>query len=161
MTHLIGFSHHYSKICGQTHGILLSVRSTKPIENRPDSIGIEYDTTYYEIEQVPFVFTLDYPPQFVRNKKQYPLNKEDFDKPMLQLVFLGNRQIPFTTYREFPENYQPIIQGSMTYNKNIPYSDLVGEDFVFKFKGEKIPNGLLSSYDKDRLERGKNIKIFQ
>ena len=49
----------------------------------------------------------------------------------------------------------------MTYNKNIPYSDLVGEEFVFKFKGEKIPDGLLSSYDKDRLERGKNVKIFQ
>lgn len=141
--HIIGFSHHYTKIHGQTCGTLVSVRSTKPLCNRPDAYGIRYDTEFYEEWQY---LLLEYCREFAFDKRfgrHYHLKKKDFDKPLLQLVFVGKEhQIPFTTYREFPKNYVPANKGSNTYSKAIPYSDLIGEKFAFKFKGEKIPASL-------------------
>lgn len=155
--HIIGFSHHYTKMHDQTYGWLLSVRSTKPLGNRPTPSGMLYDTEYlsYGVQDgepvTPSV------PQKYPVKRYHVLLEEDFDKPMLQLVFIGERQIPFTTYRKFPKNYQPLNPGCRTYRKTIPYSDLVGQCFAFKFKGEVLPSGLL----RDILTRtGNTVNIF-
>lgn len=140
--HIIGFSHHYTKLHWQTYGKLLYVRSTKPIGYRPDACGIAYDTEY-----VDFKYDLDdgVPIERIKEKSYYPLNPEDFDKPLLQLVFLGGEhKIPFTTYREFPKGYLPFHPGRRTYRKSLPYSDLIGDVFAFKFKGEELPWGLAS-----------------
>lgn len=150
--HLIGFSHHYTKIHGQTYGTLVSVRSTKPLGHRPDDAGLHYDTSYVDFEEfydegVKF--------QRVRERGNHPLKLEDFDKPLLQLVFVGHEhQIPFTTYREFPANYVPFYLDTWTYDINVPYSDLIGKLFAFKFKGEPLPKRLASKITED------SIKIF-
>ena len=144
--HIIGFSHHYTKLHGQTYGHLLYVCDTKPIGYRPDAYGIRYDTEYNDEGQWQ---------QVVRSLKHYPLRFEDFDKPLLQLVFLGGEhKIPFTTYREFPKDYKPFYPGRRTYRKTIPYSDLIGCPFAFKFKGEPLPKRLASKITED------SIKIF-
>ena len=157
--HIIGFSHHYTKIHGQTYGILLSVTSTKPMGYRPDDEGIMYDTQYKNPLHEKWLNgelrlgTIEGHEEFL----YYPLKKEDFDKPLLQLVFIGEKQIPFTTYRKFPKNYLPLNPGCRTYRKTIPYSDLVGQCFAFKFKGEVLPSGLL----RDILTRtGNTVNIF-
>ena len=142
--HIIGFSHHYEKIHRQTHGVLLSVRSTKPLEHRPDAEGIGYDTRYFNPLQYK-IWAGEYklkPREWFEEYLHYPLTKEDFDKPLLQLVFIGNKQIPFTTYRHFPKNYKPFHPGRRTYRKSLPYSDLIGDIFAFKFKGAELPEGL-------------------
>lgn len=157
--HLIGFSHHYTKMHGQTHGLLLSVTSTKPLGHRPDDAGLHYDTSYVDFEEfydegVKF--------QRVRERGNHPLKLEDFDKPLLQLVFIGREhQIPFTTYREFPKNYKPLYPHSRSYRKDTPYSDLIGDLFAFKFKGEKLPKELdfLDSQMSNGL-REEYVKIF-
>ena len=151
--HIIGFSHHYTKLHGQTYGTLLSVRSTKPIGYRPDDYGIRYDTQY------PDVGVDAYHPDIVlRGCTYYLLKKEDFDKPLLQLVFIGGEhQIPFTTYREFPKDYKPFHPGRRMYRKTIPYSDLIGDIFAFKFKGEELPEGLAN---KISGRPGSHVEIF-
>lgn len=45
--HIIGFSHHYTKLNGEKCGVLLSVRSTKNI--RPTDWGMHFDTEYTDI----------------------------------------------------------------------------------------------------------------
>lgn len=78
MANRIGFSHHYSKIYGQTHGIL-AYASIYIIDRKwfPD------ETRRYDTDGV------------------FPLD----DGVYLQLVFIGYKQIPFTTYRKnTPEN---------------------------------------------------------
>lgn len=153
--HLIGFSHHYAKMHGQTYGTLLSVRSTKPRGCRPDDYGIQYDTCYRELEDVPFVLRGggQYPNQIFKVKRYHPLKAEDFDKPLLQLVFIGGEhQIPFTTYREFPNNYVPRYLDTWTYDINVPYTDLIGKMFAFKFKGEPLPKRLASKISKNHIE---------
>lgn len=143
--HIIGFSHHYTKMHGQTSGTLVSVRSTKQVGNRPDAYGIRYDTEFCYDEEWQGVLLRHFQ-EFSFDKRcvrHYPLKKKDFKKPLLQLVFVGTEhQIPFTTYREYPKNYVPANKGSNTYSKAIPYSDLIGEKFAFKFKCEKIPASL-------------------
>ena len=162
--HLIGFSHHYTKIHGQTYGILLSVTSTKPMGYRPDAEGIIYDTQYKNPLHEKWLNgelrlgTIEGHEEFL----YYPLKKEDFDKPLLQLVFLGaEHQIPFTTYREFPKNYKPLYPHSRSYRRDTPYSDLIGDLFAFKFKGEKLPKELdfLDSQMSNGL-RVEYVKIF-
>ena len=147
--HLIGFSHHYTKIHGQTYGTLVSVRSTKPKGNRPDDIGLHYDTEYAETD---ICSGISGPSKSYYWDKLIPRN---FDKPLLQLVFVGHEhQIPFTTYREFPANYVPFYLDTWTYDINIPYSDLIGKMFAFKFKGEPLPKRLASKITEN------SIKIF-
>ena len=141
--HLIGFSHDYTKLHGQTYGTLVSVRSTKLLGNRPDNVGINYDTEFLCLERGcdegsepgSNILILR-----IKGMDNYPLKPEDFDNPMLQLVFIGaEHQIPFTTYREFPKDYKPFYPMRMQW---IPYSDLIGEEFAFKFKGEELPENL-------------------
>ena len=168
--HLIGFSHHYTKMHGQTHGLLLSVQSTKPLGYRPDKDGLLYDSEYETVDwqkmqqrlaeqgSRSFCHTGHIPPRYA----YYPLSLEDFNKPLLQLVFIGREhQIPFTTYREFPKNYKPLYPHSRSYRKDTPYSDLIGDLFAFKFKGEKLPQELdfLDSQMSNGL-REEYVKIF-
>lgn len=160
--HLIGFSHHYTKLHWQTYGELLFVRSTKPIGYRPSDWGIHYDTEYVCLEQ-DWVYGANpkslIPVMRAKGKGNYPLKPEDFARPLLQLVFLGGEhKIPFTTYREFPKNYKPFHPGRHTYRKTVPYSDLIGDLFAFKFRGEKMPFGLTS---KISTRPGSHVEIFR
>jgi hypothetical protein len=138
--HLIGFSHHYDKICGQTYGTLLSVRvlseeeMRKFLEPRFNSPTFEMDTSYQD----------EYGRWY-----GYEIQPDE----RLQLVFIGEHQIPFTTYRKIPKNYTP-LRKSRTYRKSLPYSELIGSLFAFKFKGEKLPSDLESSIDSS------SVKIF-
>ena len=119
--HLIGFSHHYTKIHGQTHGILLSARILSEEEYRElweDKGAMYIDTVSIGDDGDKYV------PQPIENER-------------LQLVFLGNRQIPFATYRKFPKDWSVDIYG-------IPYADLLGQPFAFKFKGEALPHEFAS-----------------
>lgn len=144
--HIIGFSHHYTKCYGQTYGTLLAVRSTKPKGNRPDKLGIDYGTEFVNLPSGMLVQNLNM------------LTSEDFDKPLLQLVFIGaEHQIPFTTYREFPRDYKPFYPSRRTYRKTLPYSDLIGDLFAFKFKHEKLPEGLAN---KISGRPGSHVEIF-
>lgn len=148
--HIIGFSHHYTKLHGQTYGHLLFVRNTKPIGHRPDDYGIRYDTEYSDVGVDAY-----HPDVVLRGCNYYPLKKEDFDKPMLQLVFLGGEhQIPFTTYREFPKDYKPFYPNC---RPSLPYADLIGDTFAFKFKGEKLSMGLIT---KISTRPGSHAEIF-
>lgn len=151
--HIIGFSHHYTKLHGQTCGLLLSVSSTKPLGSRPSRLGINYDTEY--------TVSTSEPSSLPRTQKGYAsdlLSPQDFDKPLLQLVFLGSEhQIPFTTYRELPKDYIPLSPGRRTYRKSLPYSDLIGDLFAFKFKGEPLPQNLQATL---AISKEPKCKIF-
>lgn len=97
MANRIGFSHHYSKMCGQTRGIL-AYASIYIIDSKwfPD------ETRRYDTDGV------------------FPLD----DGVYIQLVFIGEKQIPFTTYRkDTPEN-------------RAKYCGHEREVFDFYFKGE-------------------------
>ena len=139
--HLIGFSHHYTKLNGEKCGILLSVRSTENI--RPSAWGISCDTEYTDFEtryNEDGVHIMR-----IKESDHYPLKIEDFEKPLLQLVFIGDiHQIPFTTYREFPKDYKPFYSNS---RPSLPYADLIGDIFAFKFKGEALPKKLANQID--------------
>lgn len=98
MANRIGFSHHYSKMHGQTYGVLVGVFVYVIDRKWTSEETIAYDTDG--------VFPLD-------------------DGEYLQLVFIGNKQIPFTTYRKnTPENREK-------------YCGHEREVFDFYFKGEK------------------------
>lgn len=141
--HLIGFSHHYTKLWGQTHGELLSVRKVTVDSNYP-SAAIAYDT---QIQNGEGAGTMSF----------YPLSAGEY----LLLVFLGNRMIPFTTYRKIPENYTRWMANVWDENEmrdEPPYAELVGQMFAFKFKGEKLPDGLAN---KISLRPGSHMEIFE
>lgn len=128
--HIIGFSHHYTKLLDQTYGWLVSIKVLNDIQFNnlvadKDSIG--YETLYTD------------------GKVGFPHLGELQDDERLQLLFIGDKQIPFTTYRKVPKNYVPFRGvGIRTYRKSLPYSDLIGCPFAFKFKGEKLPWELAS-----------------
>ena len=134
--HIIGFSHHYTKIHGQTHGILLSARVIYEEEFkrlREDRCTVYFDSVFTE------------------NDKEYVRGIGDDER--LQLVFIGNRQIPFTTYRKIPESHIISVNGKIL-TPETPYIGLIGTSFAFKFKGEKLPKEL-----KDEITSN-SIKIF-
>ena len=135
--HLIGFSHHYTKLAGQTFGELVAVSRISPSAAEVLPSGtVYYDTEYIDIHG---------------NYQSAPLNPTE----NLQLIFIGNKQIPFTTYRESPKGYKPYYQLSPLYHAWDPYSDLIGETFAFKFKGEPLPEELSSRIYHDA------VKIFK
>ena len=128
--HLIGFSHHYTKIEGQTFGELIAVRTITPcVTDVLPNAPVYYDTEYIDDHG------------YFKNE---PINPQE----NLQLVFIGNKQIPFTTYREFIKDYSPY---SIYHYNGIPYSDLIGENFAFKFKGEPLPEDLSYRVYKDAI----------
>ena len=119
---LIGFSHNYTKMHGQTHGKLIYVDTVQIKEEDEGSEWWEYDTEY----RATFA-TVQHDDRMLLKYDKY-----------VRLVFLGNKGIPFTTYRM--EN---------------DYKNLVGTDFVFKFLGKPIPAEL-------KPPSGKfNVKIFE
>lgn len=129
---LIGFSHNYTKMHGQTHGKLIYVDSMQIKEEDEGSEWWEYDTEY----RATFAT--------VQHDDRMLLAHENY----VRLVFLGNKGIPFTTYREYKKEYVPKNPSSIYWNRyrfislRIPYSDLIGEDFVFKFRGKEISEEL-------------------
>lgn len=142
--HIIGFSHHYEKLQGQTHGTLIAVNRVTIDWNFPLP-GIAYDTKFSTRKDTPSGIQYGYDYMRLKNGKY------------LQLIFLGNYQIPFTTYRKIPKDYQPRKNQSKSYKKSVPYSDLIGQDFAFKFKGEKIPKSI---YDPKKSNPKDCVKIF-
>lgn len=132
---LIGFSHHYTKLHGQTHGKLIYVDS---VQIKPEDEGSEwweYDTEY----RATFA-TLQHDDSMLLKHDKF-----------VRLVFLGDKGIPFTTYREYKTGYVPKNPHSVYWHHNsflsvrIPYSDLIGEEFVFKYRGEHVPAELKPS----------------
>lgn len=79
----INFSHNYPKLWEQTYGKLIYVARIDVGTLHNDLI--EYDTKY----KIPQQMTFGY----------YTLPKTD----LIQLVFLGNKDIPFCTLRRFTE----------------------------------------------------------
>ena len=130
--HLIGFSHHYTKMHGQVCGTLIYSRVLSEPESRilhNGSLTQAYDTEWRSIYD---------------DIVHYAEIEED---EWIQLVFLGNKQIPFTTYRKFPKDWSVDIHGT-------PYADLWGKPFAFKFKGEDLPREFASRITAD------SVKIF-
>lgn len=101
MINTIKFSHEYSKLHGQTSATLLTVKTINLVNGKDseDNDLIEYDTTYYD-----------------GNKMYYPLE----DGVYLLLVFLGNKNIPFTTIRRW------------TPEKNRYYCEQIHKDFLIE-----------------------------
>ena len=144
--HIIGFSHHYNKLHAQTHGTLIAVKRVT-IDERFPVHGLCYDTKYETVKgDVNKGITHGY--EFMR------LPSGNY----LQLIFIGDQQIPFTTYRRVPEKYKSWKNRKpRCYKKSIPYSDLIGQDFAFKFKGEKLPRSL---HNPDMERAGGCVRIF-
>ena len=98
---VIRFSHNYPKLWGQTSANLVAVMLLN-IPKDANKDLIEYDTKYAE-------------------GKYYPLPVGQY----IQLIFVGNKHIPFCTIRR------------MTESKYHYYNDLVGEDFLVAIETEK------------------------
>ena len=116
---LIGFSHHYHKIHGQICGDLLATKIVELTNEDLHSEAIKYDTMYSDL--------------FVRTG-YFPMKPGKY----VLLVFLGNKNIPFTTYRKIPTPYIPFFECRRQWDGHTPYSDFIGFPFSFKFKGEPI-----------------------
>ena len=144
--HIIGFSHHYKKLQGQTHGTLIAVNRVTIDEHFP-MLGLCYDTKYETIGEFGIHLGRQHGYDYARLK-----NGE-----YLQIVFIGNLQIPFTTYRNIPKDYAPLKDKPHYYRKSVPYSDLIGQSFAFKFKGEKLPKSI---YDPKKYNPKDCVKIF-
>ena len=136
--HVIGFSHQYLKLSDQTKGILLAVHKVNEDPNLviPQD-GLAYDTSYLE-DGILKVGTLD-------------------PSERLLLVFIGDKRIPFTTYRKIPQDYTPFDKAKYEASGCLPYSDLVGEKFFFKFKGEPYPDWVV---DESAKKDAPWIRIF-
>ena len=142
--HIIRFPHHYSKLHGQDRATLIAVKCVTVDERFPVQ-GLCYDTKYEICKgDINTGFTHGY--EFARLK----------EGEYLQLVFMGNQQIPFTTYRKIPKWYEP-LRKTRTYRKTVPYSDLIGETFVIKYKGKKLPRKLATALKK---KSETPVKIF-
>ena len=141
--HIIGFLHHYTKLWGQTYGVLIEVQLLSQLR-------------FHRILELS-PLTVDYDTEFIDERGNL-VRGGILPEECLQLVFLGDKEIPFTTYRKVPRNYQPFWgRKPRTYRKSVPYSDLIGDFFAFKFKGEKLPEGLAN---KISGRPGGCVKIF-
>lgn len=86
---VVKFSHKYPKLHNQTSALLISVRPIKIDENTPKEL-IEYDTKY--------------------DGGYFKLPYGNY----VQLVFLGNFGIPFTTIREhYPPHKEDFYEGTL------------------------------------------------
>lgn len=87
------FAHEFFKLHKQNSAKLLYVTQVSHCDIDP--LSLVMDTQYYELEQVP-----ERPEGVQENVlKQYPLPKG----ALILFVFLGNKGIPFTTYRQFSD----------------------------------------------------------
>ena len=130
---IIGFSHHYDKIHGQTHGKLLSVDFVNYFDIPTE--GLCYDV----------LCTDENGNKFHAYDIFASMDGDSINK-LVQFTFMGNDMIPFTTYRQMSNN--PDVFGK--------YENLVGQEFAFKFKGEELPKELA-----EKVSKTKNcVKIF-
>lgn len=87
------FAHDFFKLQRQTTAKLLYV--TQVSYQDLDQLSVVMDTQYYKKEQVP-----DRPVGTMTEVlKEYPLPKG----ALIMFIFLGNRGIPFTAYRQFSD----------------------------------------------------------
>lgn len=109
----ITFSHIYPKLWGQKTAKLLAVEllSAKEVQENKDLL--EYDTRYSTEKSIAM--------QDKEFDDYYPLPKSD---NLIQLVFLGDKGIPFCTIRSA---YMKI--GYKLGNKLDYYKGLIGEEF--------------------------------
>ena len=105
----IKFSHEYPKLHGQVRAELLDVRVTAAEDVQKNKELIEYDTMYEDETGERDHFGTP-----ITKVGYYPLPKKGF---LLQLIFLGNKKIPFCTLRRKTDE-------KMDY-----YTELLGEEF--------------------------------
>lgn len=103
----IKFSHKYPKLHGQTSATLLAVRELEFPKDKNEEL-IEYDTVY-----VGTVCT-----------EYFPLP----DGSYLQLIFVGNKHIPFCTIRS--------KWGGFRKNKKEYYESMIGKEFKIIITGD-------------------------
>lgn len=97
MTHLtIKFSHNYPKLHSQPQAELLAVRVLQAETMILNGELIEYDTIYYDLES--------------GSRQYYPLPKTG---QLIQLIFLGNRSIPFCTIRRHTPEKERYYHGAI------------------------------------------------
>ena len=99
----IRFSHSYPKLWGQTSGRLLAVELLDAKEVQKNEDLLEYDTKY----------------SYTDDMERQWYNFYDLPKSgkLVQLIFLGNKGIPFCTLR-------PDHHGKFSY-----YTDKIGQEF--------------------------------
>ena len=131
---VVGFSHPYLKLHGQTWGWLLAVRDCEEEQCLPGPEGLAYDTAYPDPEdpsRPPRTYALELSPE----------------TRMVQLVFIGNKQIPFTTYRLLHPPSDPLRN----------YALFLGRPFAFKLRGEPVPSEVVRRLD---LVSGNQDSLF-
>jgi hypothetical protein len=116
----IVFSHSYPKLWEQKTATLLVVRELKFPEDKNEDL-IMYDTSYYTTNP-PYTGCGAYsPPDFYKLK----------NGPYIQLVFVGNKHIPFCTIRP---KYNGWCKDRVAY-----YLSKIGQEFeiIIKENNEK------------------------
>jgi len=133
---IIGFSHYYTKLHGQVHGELMAVKYFDVTKKSPPLLARKYDTCYFDDNA---------------EEQFYKLENGHY----LQLTFMGDLQIPFTTYRKcFPKPFKDIAEAFWTLEKHY-----IGQSFAFKFRGEELSSQLKKMIEKERKYR-EPISIF-
>ena len=131
---MIGFSNNYTKIHGQTSGTLIAVAKVDYYKLPKE--GLLYDVLCKDGHGNKFhafdIFSM--------------MDEKDLHN-LVQLTFMGNDMIPFSTYRKCPE----------THGNGVPYAELLGQKFAFKFKGEELPNELSDEVEASEV----CVKIFE
>ena len=109
------FAHDFFKLQKQTNAKLLYVTQVSYCDINP--LSLVMDTQYWEVEQVK-----DRPIGVTEKiQKEYQLPKG----ALILFVFLGNKGVPFTTYRQFTDK------------KLRNYKERIGETFDIVIKDEK------------------------
>lgn len=109
------FAHDFFKLQKQTSAKLLYVTQVSHCDIHP--LALVMDTQYYEKEQEPGRPEIT----ITEVQKEYPLPKG----ALILFVFLGNKGIPFTTYRQFTDK------------KLRNYKARIGETFNLIIKEQK------------------------
>ena len=125
---VIGFSHDYVKLYGQKYGTLISVKLVDVDDVFPPKEGLEYDTEYVDLKDINGCYRME--------RGRY-----------IQLTFMGNKEIPFTTYRKCCPIPFNDCNTALLMLKNF----YIGQPFAFKFKGMDIDDDVLKSTVTDQL----------
>ena len=133
---VIGFSHHYTKLHGQTQGELIAVKHFDVTNTSLPPLGRKYDTCYFDDNAEEQFHSLE-------------------NGHYLQLTFMGELQIPFTTYRKcFPKPFKDLSEAFWNLEKHY-----IGQNFAFKFRGEELSSQLKKMIEKER-KYGEPVNIF-
>ena len=87
--HIIGFSHHYTKLHDQRYAILCYVEKVIIDDELSPKEGLEYDSEWINSQGEKCYFKLP-------------------NGRYLRLLFMGDLGIPFTTYRKIPDTYKSL-----------------------------------------------------